>query len=543
MFHRLLLSDQKPWKVLLIISFIVFIFRLPTLFNDYYNTDEIILAIQGTEILEGGIPYKDYVNHKLPLMDYIYAFIFFFFGSNNLYAIHMITIFIVVFTSFYLYKIILFLTKDYSKSYFAALSYGIFITAFEESFMASNLEVIFNLPVSMACYFFVKRHFGQSKRYILVITISFLLTISLLVKHQAVLLLGAIIFYLLLVEPLLKKGLSYKANFVLAFNIGLWFLVFLVISHLFMYFAGYLEGALFWGWQFNFSYIEASGASFKTIFFKFIERQGLLFFVQLVLWIGFITFVKRFIFSLSSKNADREKAYFLFLFFIFSYIPIFLGGVRFYYHYFMQYLPSLALIGGFHFSWWKTAFQKRGYVILFNGLIIFIIIGFSIWHYHDIYKKYYVKNPLTPRSMNYLVERPEYKDVTKWIRDNSTSYDKIFVWGECPQFYYFSNRRLGGRFFIFNLITLENSGIGKNFDEADQYSITFSSERMSHFLDILVKDFKQKKPRYIIDTSFSDYEGYKRYPIKNYFQVYNYINDNYKQRITISKMVIWERIS
>ncbi|MDH5680326.1 MAG: hypothetical protein OEZ36_01970, partial [Spirochaetota bacterium] len=262
--------------------------------------------------------------------------------------------------------------------------------------------------------------------------------------------------------------------------------------------------------------------------------------VQIGAWLLFAWFVIR-LFKDKYQNArDQEKALLLTLVFIFSYIPILLGGYRLWFHYFIQYLPALVLIAAYQFSLskdWILSKARWTLKLSVYGPLLFFI-G---WHSYDIYKKYYVDNPLTPTNYNYLVERPELKAVTAWIRENSSPEDSIFVWGYSPQIYYFSQRRMGGRFLSLSHITLDNSNLDKKTGGLSQYRKTRSGEDLDRLFKLLLKDFKNKKPKYIIDTSGTSLTDYKKDSPDNYPIVDYYLKENYKQVKEISGVIILER--
>ncbi|MDH4129725.1 MAG: glycosyltransferase family 39 protein [Spirochaetota bacterium] len=536
--YKLFFSNKNPKIILGFIFLIIFIFRLPTLLIDFYDVDELIYSACANEIVAGGTPYVDYVEQRPILTHYFYAFVYLIFGKNNLYAIHFVTIILILLSSFYAYKTILIFTKEKSSAYFSAFAYGILITAFDESFMATNSEVIFNLPISIACYFFVKYYFTDNKRYFLLILCALSITMAFMIKQQGGVILGVITIYVVFGYFFTKKRFSLKDNLYIPFHLLVWFLLFLFVIHFFMYLGGFLTSAIEWTWLFPFVYIKSSTAPIIDILIRYINKQLPLLIPQIIFWLFLVGFIwKLFKFDKELIDREKEKSYFLLILFLFSYLTIFLGGIRLYHHYFVQYLLPLSLIAGFQFFRWRKVISKRVYLVIFNGLIIFPIILFTAWHYHDIYKKYYSENPLSKRNLNYLTERPEFKEITHWIReDNSPNVnDKIFVWGECPQIYYFANRRLGGRFIMFNFIHLDNSFANKQNERAKR--------KLNKYLTVLLKDLENKKPRYIIDASLSSLYESNRFPIWKYPLIYNYLLKHYELKnisFKRTKMKIWE---
>src|SRR5689334_55187 len=90
--------SQSLWVNMVIIVLVV-ILRLPTLFPSLYNGDEAYYATIANDILDGGTVYHTAVDTKPPGMYYIYAGIFKVAGRNNLLAVHVLAIFVVITTA------------------------------------------------------------------------------------------------------------------------------------------------------------------------------------------------------------------------------------------------------------------------------------------------------------------------------------------------------------------------------------------------------------------------------------------------------------
>jgi len=68
------------------------VLRLLSLLVPVWNGDEAVSATVAHAILDGGVPYRDGVDHRGPITYYIYALIFAIFGRDNMLAIHAILI-------------------------------------------------------------------------------------------------------------------------------------------------------------------------------------------------------------------------------------------------------------------------------------------------------------------------------------------------------------------------------------------------------------------------------------------------------------------
>src|SRR5207247_6004708 len=95
---------QSRWVNVVIIALVV-ILRAPTLLPSMYTTDEAYYGTIANEILDGGAVYHTAVDTKPPGMYYIYAGVFRMAGRNNLFALHLLAIFVVAATALLLRRL------------------------------------------------------------------------------------------------------------------------------------------------------------------------------------------------------------------------------------------------------------------------------------------------------------------------------------------------------------------------------------------------------------------------------------------------------
>jgi hypothetical protein len=128
-----------------------------------------------------------------------------------------------------------------------------------------------------------------------------------------------------------------------------------------------------------------------------------------------------------------------------------------------------------------------------------------------------------------------FRPVADYVRTHSTLNDYIFVWGFCPQIYVLADRKPASRFIFCNFLTGRMTESPRHFvfeaETTDQ--ITPGSWEM------LRDDLSRTKPKFIIDTSPSDYLKYAKYPIKKYSYLKELLEREYRLEITISNMDIY----
>jgi len=80
---------ESRWVNVVIIAVVVLL-PAPTLLPSMYTIDEAYYATIANEMLDGGAVYRTAVDTRPPGMYYIYAGVFWIFGGNNLFAVHLL---------------------------------------------------------------------------------------------------------------------------------------------------------------------------------------------------------------------------------------------------------------------------------------------------------------------------------------------------------------------------------------------------------------------------------------------------------------------
>ena len=96
---------DKNKKYILIILALIFILRIPGLYQPILDIDESVFSEFANIIIDGGLPYIDAIDNKPPLNYYFFSLVYFIFGKNNLISVHFITTLLVMLTSIFVYII------------------------------------------------------------------------------------------------------------------------------------------------------------------------------------------------------------------------------------------------------------------------------------------------------------------------------------------------------------------------------------------------------------------------------------------------------
>src|SRR5262249_50374985 len=137
---------QSRWVNVIIIAIVV-ILRSPTLFPSMYNIDEAYYATIANDMLDGGVVYRTAVDTKPPGMYYIYAGVFRMAGRNNLFAVHLLAIFVVVATALVLRRIGARVADDWAGAW-SGIGYAVFVHAYRPGdTLCANSEIFASLPL------------------------------------------------------------------------------------------------------------------------------------------------------------------------------------------------------------------------------------------------------------------------------------------------------------------------------------------------------------------------------------------------------------
>ena len=194
-------QNQRSFWLILLVSVVL---RLPTFCYDYVNIDETDLTLAGQVILNGGLPYRDFMVYQPPVIYYLYAFGFWLSGGIHLWAVHWIAILFAAFTGMTLCALIRRMTDSVPAGLVAGLAYAIYSTIFiPQDMLAANCEILMMLPMSLGAYFFWRADQEGRKRFYFAAGLFF--GLGVLTKYQGGVLLIAALIYVCIGSPWIRK--------------------------------------------------------------------------------------------------------------------------------------------------------------------------------------------------------------------------------------------------------------------------------------------------------------------------------------------------
>jgi 4-amino-4-deoxy-L-arabinose transferase-like glycosyltransferase len=419
---------QSRWINAVIIAVVV-ILRTPTLLPSLYTTDEGYYGTIANNILDGGAVYQTAVDTKPPGMYYIYAGVFRLVGRNNLFAVHLLTIFVVVATALALRRIGARVADDWTGAW-SGIAYAVFVHAYwPGDALGANSEIFASLPLALSVLAFLQ---GQAKPSLGLMFLSgALVGVATLIRQPSAVTLGAMLACLAYGWIVLRANPFVR---VLAAGSGIVIGFIAVIAALAWHYRlqGNLHDAYLWAWAFAIRYVE-SETTFAYVLKRLVTVHLAVILFSGLLWYFGIVQVVQTLRSFCRRKAVSPEAVLLLLWFGLTYLAIFIGW-RFPGHYHLAVLPPLSVLAGEAFSRFLKE-QRRSpqprWPWIRTGIIgaaALPALGFLI--------------------LAFVMRREtlDFLPVVQQIVKETGANDRIFVWGSSPHLYSFSGRPMATRF-------------------------------------------------------------------------------------------------
>lgn len=404
-------TKNKFWIILV---FLFVFLRLPSIFEPYWYGDEGIYLTLGEGIRKGLILYSQIHDNKPPMLYYLAAF------SQTVFGFRLLLLFWMIPTLFLFWKLCQFLIPKKNNQ----LAFWLFLVLTSIPFIEGNIanaEIFMLLPTLAGILFalFSKKtfHFFLSG-----LCLGFAFTIKVPVVVEFVFLFLWIFFDN-------KKDINLFKNL---FYLSLGFLLPISIFSFYFYRLGVFNDFIFAALLQNFGYLAswAKGTQNASI------GQGGLF-VRGV----FLIFFWVIIYFLKHKQILSKNLSFV-LFWLAVAVFGALLSARPYPHYLIQTLPSLCLLVGFFF----TKEKPKLLILVFLFFFYFLVSKYKFYFYRvfTYYSNFYSYSfSLKNRSfyLNFFGSNVENNEkIGSFIKLNSVSSDRIFVWGDEPYIYALSDR-------------------------------------------------------------------------------------------------------
>jgi len=418
---------KKPDQLLLLVMILVIIittgirFRLVDL---PLERDEGEYAYSGQLLLQGVPPFAEAYNMKMPGIYAAYAAVLTVFGQSHR-GIHFALILINVLTTVLLFLLFRRLF-DNEIAFAGAAGFSILSLTPASLGITANAEHFVLLFAVTALLVLLR---GVDKRKgLLVLASGFIFGIAFLMKQHA-------IFFIAYGVTLLAMALPEFGNRKKRIGTGLLFLLGAVIPFgllcVMLWSAGVFDR--FWFWTFDYGRSYVSQAPLPVGARLLVGRLVELVIDSPVVW---ILAVVGLVAPLIQRATSRKQHIALYTFVALSFLST-APGLFFRAHYFILFLPAVALLSGIGIN----ALAKR---IPFakHAIISFVILIAVVAQLAAESQLYFSLSPSGVSRRIYGTNPfPESLEVAKYIREHSAKNDRIAVLGSEPQVYFYSGRR------------------------------------------------------------------------------------------------------
>jgi len=274
---------------------------------------------------------------------------------------------------------------------------------------------------------------------------------------------------------------------------------------------------------------------------------------HIVLWVPAAIYIFRFIRNGFRKDTVEESAVAMFA--LITFLMVFAGGARLYYHYFMTSYPALCVTAAIALVSYDSSAVKK-IMDYFTAAVLIPGLFFLCWNFKDIYIKYYNRDlfynepaaafwfrAIVVSSVDdYLLPGAAYRNAVEYIQKNTSPSDTIFVWGDGPHLYYFSDRRIA----IHHVWPKNNAILMERlYAENTAASLAEAESMQTEYVNLLEK----KKPALFIDTSPKGlFRGvtkiglFAKFPYRVPPLMRKYLDGHYRLEAVVDDFKIYRRV-
>lgn len=503
--------SDKELLWLLCIILLIFLIRLPVLNVSVLDWDESMYWTIAQDVVNGGVPYKTAWDNKGPLLFLVFVPVIMLF-ENSVPALRIFTTLYLILSMYCLYLTGGYLFPRHMSNSFIRLIppliYGLFFVIPDFQGFASNGELIMMLPVILSLLFYLSYATNGNLGF---------LFLSGVFSSAAVFVKGSAVFSVLVVPIMIVysyavPGLYDFKSFVtktLCYSLGI-AAPFIILSAYF-----WSNGALN---DFYYAFFTANGSYIQMIplseglinTYDFMRRIVTSEFEILTL-LALLSAVY-IIVELTKERFDQEAGkrifYFILALFVLSFLGV-LSGRRMYSHYYLQMALPYSLVISFAITKLRLSTKRIKAIIVAVTLLVLV--------QSPLHKVLAYNNKIDlRRTEKYRLDHIESYDISRYIRNNTKSDEKILVLGGQPIIYFLSDRRSPIKVFWWN----------------DNH--IFTLRRITNFEGTFLPKLRIDKPSYVIV-----YEGEDKRQTLGFEYFGKFIFDNYTFETTIGNYKLY----
>ncbi|MCH7541174.1 glycosyltransferase family 39 protein [Patescibacteria group bacterium] len=428
-------------KFLIVLLFLTFLARLPSLFEPLWYGDEAIYLTIGQKILRGSVMYADIFDHKTPGIYYLTSLAIGIFGPTVWSIKFLLTIWVLA-TVTTLY----FLGRRLFNERVALIASVVFSILTSLTIIEGNIfnsEILMILPIMLGIFV------GFRQKYFLA---GIFFSLAVLLKVPAIFDFWAFFIFVALMLQKNTISLTFKNLFILVAGLSVPILVTIIYFLSTGTLGDYFQSAFLY----NVSYTSYGN--------QFLIENGLLLVKAVPIILVIIYFFVRIRNQLQSQGDKRVNNHeFLIIWLVLSFYGAVFTG-RAYEHYLIQPLPVFSLIVAA--SIFDRKFTRVGLVSILAVLILTFILHFRPW-FNQTYYTNFVRfatnqitfdqytasfDPVAPRNYalaSFLTGCEKYDSDNECVKTRTDTKDKLYIFANHPAIYFLSGLDPASRFVTF----------------------------------------------------------------------------------------------
>lgn len=481
-----------PNRHLGLVAGLAALLHAPSWFRPFMDIDEGSFAAIACRLVAGGRVYHDGVENKTPGVFYVYKAVFAAFGTYNMVAIHVAVTLAAIATALVVGAI----ARRYAGELagrWAAVLYVVFSAVYYPKMLAANSEMFAVLPAALTVWCYVR---ARDRGAAWLLAAGALGAVTLLCKQVALATFAAVLADRAVTglrEPL--RALRDLALLALGFA-GV---VVAMVLHLQR--IGAWDDAVFWTWTYVLHYYIPSGTADHGALYN--------------LATSFVPFLATMSPLIYLAVRGRDRALSALYWWLAGNVCAGLVGGRMYGHYFLLFVPALATLAGIGAARWYGGAHRRERRWLI-ALIAAMAGAFFL-----------VATMYEGATGSAFSPSPDYREASRYVRDQTAPDDRIFVWGWFPALYVAADRCPSTRFVYTHVLSGANaSGAERNHNVPEGW-------------DMLMHDLEAAPPAYILDTSPGDYNY--AFPPERYPRLWSFMAANYRFETTVAGVRMFRR--
>jgi len=409
------MTHAKAWFGLIVLTILT---RLPAILHPAAIDDEKVYAVVANVMLDGGLPYRNAIERKPPLLFWVYSSVFDAFGKYNWAALHWVAVGWVLLTMVGLYVIGSTL-HGRTAGILAAGFYSVLQPFATAKNLAFNGEVLMNLPIVWG-YALGLGCLGRTRNRLEVVLAGGLLGFAFLLKQPAAIAALPLGLYLLLSNGVAEEGCRPRAGLWAASLFGAGFAFVLGLVALALYRDGILAEAYYW---------TITDHSIQYVFWeRALEHTALFAAAALPIIIAPVFFRAQLA---AAWSGHRDELATTGGWAIVSIIGVAAGG-RFYPHYYIQLIPPLAvlccpfyaiLVQRYSADAASARQLRRAAGWLGVGAAVTVVV-----------------------QLRQLSEERAASPPARFVAEHSLPRDRLFVWGQATGMYLEAQRQPASRY-------------------------------------------------------------------------------------------------